>query len=127
MIGSVAFSRDGRLLASANSNGVVNIWNVSERQVPYPIRLSGHRDAVEDVAFSPIADVLASASDDGTVMLWDAATGNYIETIRPQAGRIHAVAFSRDGRLLVGGSNGALLLYDVPKVGDLAGNAIEAR
>jgi WD40 repeat protein len=114
------------MLASANTDGAVNLWNISERLVRYPMRLTGHAGPVEDVAFSPIADVLASASDDGTVKLWDAGTGNAIETIRPRAGRVHAVAFSRNGRLLLGGSNGALLLYDVPKVDRLAGNAIEA-
>jgi hypothetical protein len=121
-IGSVAFSRDGQMLASANHDGAVNLWDLSARQAPYPIRLPGHAAPLEDVAFSPLGDVLASASDDGAVKIWDAATGNAIETIRPGAGRIHAVAFSREGRLLLGGSNGALLLYDVSKANEAVGD-----
>jgi WD40 repeat protein len=65
---SVAFSPDGRLLASASDDKTVWLWDPATGQ--HRRTLTGHAGPVRSVAFSPDGRLLASAGDDGTVRLW---------------------------------------------------------
>jgi WD40 repeat protein len=103
---SVAFSPDGKILASASRDGTVRLWNVATHsQIGKP--LTGHTGGVTSVAFSPDGKTLATGTGyrDRTVRLWDVATHRRIgNPIAGHAGTVFSVAFSPDGKTVASGS-----------------------
>lgn len=65
---SVAFSTDGRTLASGSTNFSVRLWNVADGA--FQRSLTGHTSSVLSVAFAADGRLLASGSDDATVRYW---------------------------------------------------------
>jgi WD40 repeat protein len=111
-IESVAFSPDGKTLASGRWDGTVILWDLETYQV-IGEPLAGHTDFVHSVAFSPDGETLASGSRDGSIILWDIATQQRTGQPLPD-GAITSVAFSQDGKTLVSGSfANTLILWDV--------------
>ena len=110
-VSSVAFSPDGKLLASG-SYEEIKLWDVATGQC---IRtLKGHILMVYSVSFSPDGRLLASGAWDKTVKLWDVATGECIRTLKGHTGGVCSVAFSPDGKLLASGSaDDTIKLWDV--------------
>ncbi len=111
---SIAFSPDGRLLALASSDGLVQLWNVATYRL-FAVLVAGNPGSVTSIAFSPDGRLLALASQDGTVRLWDLATGRQLGSpLAGDAGSFDSVAFSPDGRLLASGSgDGTVELWDL--------------
>jgi WD40 repeat protein/serine/threonine protein kinase len=99
---SVAFSPDGKRLASASTDQTVKVWEAQTGQLT--LSLKGHTGPVYSVAFSPDGKRLVSGSGDRTVRLWDALTGQETLSHKGHTGRDHSVAFSPDGKRIASGS-----------------------
>ena len=109
---SVAYSPDGRTIASTSRDNAIQIWDTVTGNLRLTINGSG---LVNNIAFSPDGRTLASGSGntirlwgtggrDTTIRLWDADTGNLRLTITGHTGFINCVAFSPDSSTIVSGS-----------------------
>ncbi|MEH2084008.1 MAG: NB-ARC domain-containing protein [Nostoc sp.] len=101
-VSSVAFSPNGKLLATGDADGKTYLWQVDDGKLLFSC--TGHSSWVKSVAFSPDGQTLASGSDDQTVKLWDVRDGKCLKTLHGHSNWVRSVAFSPDGQTLASGS-----------------------
>lgn len=112
-VSSLAFSPDGKTLASGSDDMTIRLWEVASGNSLHV--LQGHADAVLSAAFSPDGKTLASGSDDKTIRLWEVASGQSLREFKGHNSAVYSVAFSPDGKTLVSGSeDNTIRLWDVP-------------
>jgi WD40 repeat protein/serine/threonine protein kinase len=96
-VNSVAFSSDGRRLATASDDKTVKLWELASGKEYRTLSLP---DSVSSAAFSPDGKLIATAEADGTAKIWDTSSGNKIKTFKGHIFGLNSVTFSPDGRLL---------------------------
>ena len=99
---AVAFSPDGRTLATAGYDRVIHLWNLSSPTKPVRT-LTDHSDAVYALAWHKDGTLLASGSADRTVKVWDATTGKWLYSLGDATDWVYAVVWSPDGTHLTAG------------------------
>ena len=109
---SIAFSPDGKTLASGDTYHNVILWDLETGQRIYTLRR--HADAVRALAFSPDGKTLASGSADRTIILWDTESGQFLDQWRGHSVLINSLSFSPDGMTLASGSGDTtIILWDM--------------
>ena len=98
-----AFSPDGSRLATAGSDGKVQVYSVATRKTVMTLD-AGDAEATS-VAFSPDGRLIAAGYATGITRVWDVSARSQLTQLAGHAARIDAVRFSRDGRELVTGSD----------------------
>jgi len=105
----VAFSSDGKLLASGSESVILR--DAQSGDVKF--RLNGHTAKVNKLSFSPNGSRLASVADDNTVRLWNTETGDEVAVLKAHTSSVTGVAYSPDGNRLVSSSrDGTIKLWD---------------
>ncbi|HAX80298.1 MAG TPA: hypothetical protein DCY88_31795, partial [Cyanobacteria bacterium UBA11372] len=135
---AIAYSPDGKILASGSSDRTVKLWDIATGNCIKT--LHGHADIVHSVAISPIppnsekekaqhplasslfrgtaggsqgGGILASGSADQTVRIWNITTGDCCQILTGHKSQISAVAFSPDGLSLASCDGKSIKIWDI--------------
>lgn len=109
----IAFSPDGKSLATGGSNGKITFWDIASRKPTGETKI-GHAEDIIDLDFSPNGQILASAGENNSVRLWDTRTYESIGQLLMRS--VTSIDFHPDGEILaVGSMFGVVHLWDVAK------------
>jgi WD40 repeat protein/energy-coupling factor transporter ATP-binding protein EcfA2 len=117
-VATVAFSSDGRLLASSDDDGI-RIWDLATNA--RPVLLTGHDGRANGIAFSPDGRFLASSGHtDGTIRLWDRRGWREIRVLRGSEGSQGQIVLTHDGGTVISTSRDGVRLWDTAGTAETA-------
>jgi WD40 repeat protein len=109
---ALAFTPNGKQLATGNKDGSISIWDLANRKEL--ITIFGHSNPVATISFNPDGTLLASAGGGRTVKIWDAKSGEELLTISGHINEVRATDFSPSGTLLAtAGYDHLVKIWDV--------------
>lgn len=112
-VAGVAYSPDGREVATAGWDGAVKIWDVAAGRAVRKLQ-GNHSGAVNSIAYSRNGRRLLTAGNDRTARLWDAALGNELVSFTGHAQRVLHASFDADGkRIVTASADGTARIWDV--------------
>jgi WD40 repeat protein len=103
-LSSVAWSHDGKILASGSTDMTIKLWTLGEGGLKETAQIAGHPGAVTVLAFNPSGSVLAAGCPDGSVRLWSMPVGSKAKERLlfgyPKSGAVNSLSFSNTGQML---------------------------
>jgi hypothetical protein len=122
VIFALAFSPDGKLLASCGYDRLIKLWDASTGKLVRDLK--DHSDAVYGVGFSPDGKLLASGGADRAVKVWDVGSGTRLYTLGESTDWVYAVAWNPDGKhLAAAGVDKSIRVWEVNREG---GNVVHS-
>jgi WD40 repeat protein len=128
IVDSVAFSNDGSVLTAGADDGTIRLWHVTAQSLnPAGVLTVGGHSGVYSIAFRRTGTILAAAMSGGTIQLWDLTTRRQVVTPILAAETYPALAFSRDGTILIIGAPTGVQLWETgteQQIGVLPDNSV---
>ncbi|ELS02079.1 WD40 repeat-containing protein [Xenococcus sp. PCC 7305] len=104
-INQLAYSQDGKMLASASADNTVKIWDTASRELITTLQVSREQSisqlGVNSIVFSQDRNLLISGNEDQTITIWDLTTNEIIANLEEHSDRIKTIILSPDNKFIV--------------------------
>jgi len=107
---AVAFSPDGQVLATADRNGGLILWDPESGQELFT--LGGHKSGVTTLCWRDDSKLLASSSEDGSVKIWEPREGKQVKSWNAHSSGVLCASYSHEGGLVTCGRDGTVTIWE---------------